>query len=101
MRELSLVLKNKEFTAADSIYRGYQWKEVSKLSSFYAVPGYKLQVYVLVVRFYVWGVPFLRFSSVFLRFFCLVYTLPTITFDPPIGFQPFKFHHDQQIKTQS
>ena len=32
------------------------------------VPGYKLQVYVLVVRFYVWGVPFLRFPSVFLRF---------------------------------
>ena len=68
MMELSLVLKNKEFTT-DSTYRGYQWKEVSKLSGFYAVPGYKSQVYVLVVRFYVWGVPFLRFSSIFLRFF--------------------------------
>ena len=73
---------------------------VSKLSSgFYAVPGYKLQVYVLVVHIYIWGSLSYAFPP-FFYVFCLVYTLPTITFDPPIGFLPFKFHHDQQIKTQ-
>ena len=46
--------KNKEFTAAGGTYRGHQCTVVSKLfmSGFYAVPGYKLQVYVSVVPIY-------------------------------------------------
>ena len=72
---------------------------VSKLSGFYAVPGYKLQVYVSVVPFPT------AFEYYDLRHFGSTLSfslalLPTITFDPPIGFLRFNYQNDQQTKAQ-